>query len=230
MADAHQAPGGVPDQAPTRHDPTADAARTPGAATSSHTDAAAPRADTAPAGATATPARTALTAAVREVELHVARDGWDAPVRVFALVRTQRALAAEPSLADQLEPEVLASARTNPWHLTSVEQEGLPAADDVEQLLAQLSWPETVDGAALTVERVVLPPAAEAQMPDDPDAAVAYLMAHPDRDDVRLAVGVLRDGTSWCAVRTRAHDSDDQVGGGPDVVPGLVAALRSTFD
>lgn len=175
-------------------------------------------------------ARAALTAAVREIELHVARAGWDAPVRVFALVRTQHALGTEPTLADQLEPAVLEAARTNPWHLTSVEQEGLPAADDVEQLLGQLSWPATVDGVALTVERVVLPPAAEAQMPTDPDQAVAYLMGHPDRSDVRLAVGVLRDGAAWCAVRTRAHDSDDQVGGGPDVVPGLVAALRSTLD
>lgn len=188
------------------------------------------QADDGTTGAGTVAARTALTAAVREIELHVARAGWDAPVRVFALVRTQQALSTEPALADQLEPSVLAAARTNPWHLTSVEQEGLPAAADVEQLLAQLSWPSTVDGVALTVERVVLPPAAEAQMPTDPDAALAYLMGHPDRSDVRLAVGVLRDGPAWCAVRTRANDSDDQVGGGPDVVPGLVAALRSTLD
>ncbi len=230
MADAHQSRSGAPDEAAAHPEPTVDAAPTDADQARASAGAAGVGGDAAPAGPGAVQARTALTAAVREVELHVARAGWDAPVRVFALVRTQRALAAEPSLADQLEPEVLASARTNPWHLTSVEQEGLPAADDVEQLLAQLSWPETVDGAALTVERVVLPPAAEAQMPTDPDAAVAYLMTHPDRADVRLAVGVLRDGTSWCAVRTRAHDADDQVGGGPDVVPGLVAALRSTLD
>lgn len=217
MADAHQAAGGAPDETPAP-----SGAPAPGAPAGDD--------DAATGGAGSVAARTALTAAVREIELHVARAGWDAPVRVFALVRTQQALATEPTLVDQLEPDVLAAARTNPWHLTSVEQEGLPAAEDVEQLLGQLSWPSTVDGAALTVERVVLPPAAEAQMPADPDAAVAYLMGHPDRQDVRIAVGVLRDGAAWCAVRTRAHDSDDQVGGGPDVVPGLVAALRSTLD
>jgi len=174
-------------------------------------------------------ARTALADAVKEIEHHVAAAGWDGPVRVFALVRTQHALQAEPGLASQLTPEVLAAATGDAWHLTSVEQEDLPAAPDLESLLAGLSWPATVDGMAVTVERVVLPPAAEADLPEDPDAALAYLLQHPEREDVRLAVGALRDGPSWCAVRARAHDADDQVGQGPDLVPGLVAAVRSTF-
>src|SRR5665647_335866 len=84
-------------------------------------------------------------------------------------------------------------------------------------------------GAAVVVERVVLPPAAEEAMPVDPDEALAYLMAHPDRQDVRMAVGVLRSGESWCAVRTRANDADDAVAGGRDLVPGLVEAVTATF-
>jgi len=176
------------------------------------------------------PATADLADAVREVEHHVAAAGWDAPVRVFALVRTQAALATEPGLADQLDPTVLAAAQAAPWHLTSIEQEGLPAADDLEELLAGLSWPSSVDGVAVTVERVVLPPEAEAQMPAGTQEALDYLLTHPDRQDVRLAVGVLRDGPSWCAVRSRANDADDQVGQGPDLVPGLVTALRSTLE
>jgi hypothetical protein len=66
-------------------------------------------------------------------------------------------------------------------------------------------------------------------MPADDDAALAYLMAHPDRQDVRIAVGALRTGESWSAVRTRAHDSDEDVARGPDLVPGLLAAVRATF-
>ena len=174
-------------------------------------------------------AATALAAAVREVERHVAAAGWDGPVRVFALVRTQDALAAEPSLAAQLATDVLAAAAVHPWHLTSVEQEGLPAADDLESLLAGLGWPPTVEGVAVTVERVVLPPEAERLMPTDPAAALTYLREHPDRSDVRLAVGVLRDGPAWCAVRSRLHDTDDEVVEGPDVVPGLVTAVRATL-
>ena len=184
-----------------------------------------PPADTSSEGR----ARRALADAVREIEHHVATAGWDAPVRVFALVRTQDALAAEPGLADQLSADVLAAARADDQHLTSVEQEGLPSADDLEQLLGGLTWPPTVHGAAVTVERVVLPPGAEDDLPADPEGALAALLAHPQRQDVRLAVGVLRDGPSWCAVRTRAHDSDDAVGQGPDLVPGLVEAVRATL-
>jgi len=77
---------------------------------------------------------------------------------------------------------------------------------------------------------VVLPPAAEEAMPQDTDAALEYLLAHPERQDVRLVVGALRDGPSWCAVRTRANDTPEQVGQGADLVPGLVAAVRSTLD
>ncbi|MCC2309782.1 PPA1309 family protein [Cellulomonas chengniuliangii] len=180
--------------------------------------------------ATSVAAQLALAEAVREIERHVATGGWDGPARVFALVRTASALAAEPGLADQLPADVVARAGVEPQHLTSIEQEGLPAAEDLEELLGGITWPSTVDGAAVTVERVVLPPAAEEAMPADPDEALAYLMGHPDRQDVRIAVGVLRDGPAWCAVRTRANDADDAVGEGSDVVPGLVEALRSTLE
>lgn len=183
----------------------------------------------APATAPPAPATARLIEAVREIERYVAIAGWDAPVRVFALVGTARALAVEPALSAQLAPEVVAEARADPHHLTSVEQDGLPSADSLEHLLTLLSWPDTIDGAAVVIERVVLPSAAEQAMPDDPDEALAYLMSHPDRQDVRLAVGVLRSGESWCAVRTRAADDDAAVAGGPDLVPGLVAAVGATL-
>jgi hypothetical protein len=170
-----------------------------------------------------------LADAVREVERHVAAAGWDAPVRVFALVGTAHALARTPELADRLSADVLARARADDTHLTSIEQEGLPAAADLEQLLGGITWPAGVDGAALTVERVILPPAAEEEMPGDQEAALAYLMGHPDRQDVRIAVGALRTGESWSAIRTRAHDADDAVAMGPDLVPGLLEALRATL-
>lgn len=174
-------------------------------------------------------AQRALADAVVEIERHVATGGWDGPVRVFALVRTQAALQAEPALGDQLPADVVATAAADPDHLTSIEQEGLPASDDLEGLLGAMGWPEGVDGAALTVERIILPPEAEEGLPEDADAALAALLAHPERQDVRIAVGVLRDGTSWCAVRQRSADRDEAVGQGPDVVPGLVEGLRATF-
>lgn len=178
----------------------------------------------APTGAAAS-----LADAVREVERHVARGGWDAPPRLFALVAVAPALAADPALAGALGPAVVAAAQADPHHLVSVEQEGLPASGTLEDLLAQVAWPPSVHGVAVVVERSMLPPGAEEGMPDDPAAALAWLQAHPQRQDVRMAVGVLRDGPAWCAVRTRQHDDDADVGFGPDLVPGLVEALRATL-
>ncbi|WP_211373673.1 PPA1309 family protein [Cellulomonas fimi] len=187
-----------------------------------------------PAGSPAPPssiprAQRSLADAVVEIEQHVATAGWDAPVRVFALVRTAQALEASPELADQLAPAVVAAAQADDTHLTSIEQEGLPQVADLEELLGGITWPPSVDGTAITVERVVLPPAAEEGMPAEPDAALDYLMSHPDRQDVRIAVGVLRTGESWSAIRTRAHDADDAVATGPDLVPGLLVALGATL-
>ena len=77
------------------------------------------------------------------------RGGWDGPVRVFALVRSQ-VLAADPELAGHLPSDVSLQAAQHPESLFSVEQEGLPPAASVGDLLAQLAWPETVDGAAVS--------------------------------------------------------------------------------
>jgi len=55
--------------------------------------------------------------------------------------------------------------------------------------------------------------------------SVEELMAHPQRQDVRIAAAVLRTGESWCALRTRANDDDDSVAGAPDAVPGLVEGV-----
>lgn len=183
----------------------------------------------APAGSPLSPTQRSLADAVVDVERHVASTGWDAPTRVFALVSTQAALAAEPELASVLPPATVEAAQADPTHLTSVEQDGLPESESLEDLLASIVWPETVTGAAVVVERSILPPSAEADLPDDPAAALAYLAEHPDRQDVRMAVGVLRDGASWCALRTRSNDSDEDVATGLNLVPGLIEALRSTF-
>lgn len=180
-----------------------------------------------PAGPPIDPdALAALRTAVVDIERHVAAAGWDAPVAVFALARTADALVRSPELADQIGPDAVALAAVDAHHLTSIEQDGLPESADLEQLLAQLAWPDAVDGAAICLERIVVPPeAAEAAE----NMSIEELMAHPQRQDVRIAVGVLRSGESWCALRTRQHDSDDAVGGSPDAVPGLVAALAATF-
>ena len=176
------------------------------------------------------PRQVAVLRTVRELEQHVAGGGWDGPIRLFALIRTAGALKRDPSLADQLPPDVVQAAAEDAEHLTAVEQEDLPQSETIEALLGRIAWPETVDGAALVVERVVVPPQAEAGIPDDDAQAIDYLQEHPQRRDVRMAAAVLRDGTRGCAVRARDHDEDDRVAAGVDLVPGLVTALTATLD
>ncbi len=65
-------------------------------------------------------------------------------------------------------------------------------------MLAGIAWPHAVTGCVLSQEIVVLPPAAEDDVPDTgtaPDADIERAAAHPQRREARLVAGVLRDGT-----------------------------------
>jgi hypothetical protein len=179
---------------------------------------------------TADPSGDALKQAVREIEGHVSQAGWDGPVRVFALIRTAAALAHDPELGRHVHPDIVARASEDGEYLTAIEQEDLPAAGSVEELLARISFGPRVDGVAVSCERIVVPPTAEQDLPADPEDAVDVLMAHPQRRDVRLVVGVLRAGPNCCAIRQREHDSPAMVGVGPDIAPGVITALRATLD
>jgi hypothetical protein len=163
-----------------------------------------------------------LVTSALETERHVAAAGWDQPPRLFALVRTAGLLEREPHLRAEL-------GRGDAEGFTAIEQEGLPNTSSLESLLARLAWPPDVDGVALAVERLVVPPEAERDLPEDPDQAAEVLAAHPDRKDVRLLVAVLRDGESTCLLRQRDHDADDKVASGSDIAPALVQALGATL-
>ncbi|WP_238154437.1 PPA1309 family protein [Ornithinimicrobium sufpigmenti] len=164
----------------------------------------------------------ALLRAAVDTERHVARLGWDQPPRLFALVRTGLLREREPSMASQLQ-------QADDDGYTAVEQEGLPPTSDLESLLGRMAWPEDVEGVAMAVERIVVPPEAEQDLPEEPDAATDRLAAHPDRKDVRLLAACLRDGRSICLLRQRDHDSDDAVAVGQDIAPGLTHALAMTL-
>ena len=77
----------------------------------------------------------------------------------------------------------------------------------------------------------MLPPDAEESRPDDADP-VDWAANHADRREVRMVAGVLRDGTSACALRMRPHSADEptEVVYGADLAPTRVLALRATLD
>lgn len=166
-----------------------------------------------------------LETALREVESHVATTGWDQQARLYALVSTAELLAAEPGLAESLD----APPELPQGHLTPVEQELPSDGQSLEKLLESVEWPEAVHGCAAVVERLVLPPDAEGSLPEDDTEAATYAREHPDRQEVRIAAGALRDGSVYALLRLRSHDDERSVVGGTDLVPALLHLLTATL-
>lgn len=169
----------------------------------------------------------ALAQTVVDIERSASSLGWDRASTVYALVPTRDLLEL-----DELPPDMREHLR-NQWDgseaaLTAIIQEDLPGTD-LEDTLAQLGWPDSVTGAAVCTERVMVPPHVQESAPEDPVDAVEYFASHPERDDVRIVAAVMRTGESWCAVRTRSHDTDEEVAQGSNLVPGLTDALLITF-
>ncbi len=162
-----------------------------------------------------------LLEAVLDIERHVEADGWDQPTLLFALVTTEHLRRAEPGLAAQLGVD-----RDGPA-LTTFEQGATPADRALDVFLSGIEWPAEVAGAVLSMERIVLPPDAEEEVAASLAAARAA-REHPDAQDMRIVVGVLRGGASMCALRARGHD-DEAVLTGADLVPDLSDALLGTF-
>ena len=161
-----------------------------------------------------------LIACLMDVERHVSSAGWDQPARLFALVTTGTLLEVEPQLRGRV-PEA------SPDALTAIEQDEFHATGDLFERLGGIFWPETVDGCAIALERAFLPPAYEADLPTDADAAAEFVAKHPERSDLRVVVGVLRDGARHGLARVVT--APDDLLGSEDLVPGLAEALLATF-
>ncbi len=166
----------------------------------------------------------ALQSVVGEVERHVDEAGWDQPPQLFALVDTEELLRAEPQLASTMG--VVAS---RPGALTPVAQDPL-AEGPLDEVLARVQFGEQVLGVVLAHEVLVLPPSVEDEL-DDADDPSGYAAGHAERREVRMVVGVVRGGGSAAVLRLRGREgaADERVTG-PDLAPGLTAALLATLD
>lgn len=161
-----------------------------------------------------------LLKALLEIEAHVSRIGWDQPSRLFALAPTDQLIAAEPGLAGQLAAAPAGS-------LSSIEQDDFHATDDLLAALLPIRWGQAVHGVALATERSFLPAEFEPELPADPQQAARVVAGHPGREDIRVVVGVLRDGRHQAVARLAAHPEELLIG--PDLVPALVTALGRTL-
>ena len=167
-----------------------------------------------------------LAKAVREIEEHAAEAGWDQPSRLYALVPTSDLLAREPGLAAAMGIDGASAAGS----LTPVEQDHTPVDRSLEEVLERIMWPAEVFGCAAVVERFVLPPDADGEIPDDPEAAEKFAASHPERQEVRIVAAATRAGSTYCALRFRSHDDATSVVESPDLVPALLELLLSTLE
>lgn len=163
----------------------------------------------------------ALIAALVEIEQHVGRLGWDQPARLFALVPTAELIAAEPTLRAGLGDPL-------PGALSSIEQDGFHPGADLAEALAAIGWPPAVAGCALVLERAFLPPEIEEELPGDPDQAALFVAQHPRHLDLRVVVGVLREGGRHGVARVRGEEGS--LLGGENLVPALADALSHTLE
>lgn len=162
-----------------------------------------------------------LIACLADIERHVSEAGWDQPARLFALVTTSSLLEAEPQLRGRV-PEGSQDA------LTAIEQDDFASGEELFDRLAGIYWPETVDGVALAMERTFLPTQYENEIPEDSDEAARFVAAHPERTDIRVVVGVERNGARHGLARLVTEP--DELLGATDLVPGLADALMGTLE
>jgi len=163
---------------------------------------------------------TRLIAALTDVERHVASLGWDQPARLFALVTTKDLLEREPQLVGRV-PQGADDA------MSAVEQDEFTATDNIFKRLGEIYFPETVEGVALALERTVLPAEYENEVPAGDEAASDFVRKHPKKVDVRIVVGVTRDGARHGVARLKSDP--DELLGSEDLVPGLADALFETL-
>jgi hypothetical protein len=162
-----------------------------------------------------------LEDAMRELDVHVAEGGWDQPTRLFAIADTETLMAREPQLSVEL------SATHSLW--TTIEQQEIPPHDDLDDLLAGIRWPPAVNGVAISAERIMVDEESAGDLPTDPAAARRAVMDHPSRHELRITMGVLREGERYTVLRLREHDHADAVIVGEDLMDGLGDLLLRTL-
>src|SRR5690606_6682756 len=166
----------------------------------------------------------ALTRAVAEIERHVRADDWDQQARLYGLAPTAELVSREPELATKLG---LSAEEATDEPLTPIEQDIGGRA--IEELLPTIEWPDTVTGCALVLEGVALPARGGVVFRAEGTVAAACALRHPARSDVRVVVGVLRDGSRATVLRVRGHEEDGDLVHGAELSPELGDALADTL-
>ncbi len=165
-----------------------------------------------------------LGTAIREVAEFVDDRGWDQRPEMFALAPTALLAETDPALIHDLDTAGLTPIEQAPLH------EDLDHHPDaLGEIVSGITWPDSVVGAILVRQIVVLPPSSSAE----PGLAES----DPESRDARLYAGVLRDGRGLSLLQLRpGPDSAEPLHGRVELLQyeglgaELLDALRATFD
>ena len=135
-----------------------------------------------------------------------ATTGWDQPARLFALVPTVELVGGRAGAGRR--------ARCARRHARGPDS-GRAGARRGGPVVGGVADQDRLagDGGGRARRGGARRPAAggRAAVPDDPeDGWLAFAAEHPEREDVRIAVGVLRSGEAHCVLRLRSHDDDER--------------------
>ena len=158
----------------------------------------------------------ALNKAMREAVEFVHAEGWEARPSLFALVPTDL-------LAEQLSQWDQADASP----LTLVVQDSLPenidpGSEQLADYVSRLAWPREVAGVILAQEILFREASSE---PSQPRTARLFSGALR-QEGVELTLLQLRPTEEELAEAGPFAQDDIKLRGGPEVAPGVIAALR----
>ncbi|MEO5305316.1 MULTISPECIES: PPA1309 family protein [Corynebacterium] len=172
----------------------------------------------------------ALNKAMREAVDFIHAEGWDAPPTLFALVPTEL-VAAQLGDVDDSSP------------LTLVVQElpeGIePGSEHLADYVSRLAWPQEIAGVILAQE-ITFKDTSDAALADARparlfsgvlratamDGSSADGTAEFDENGAELTLLQLRPTEEELAEAGPFAEDDIQLRGGPNVAPGVIAALR----
>lgn len=162
----------------------------------------------------------ALNQAMREAVDFVHSEGWDAPPTLFALVPT-RLLVDELDALDALGENAAAP-------LTLIVQDNLPdnltaGSEALADYVSRIAWPQDVAGAILAQE-IRFRDAAEG--PEAPSRPARLFSGVLRPESVELTLLQMRPTEEELEAAGPFAEDQIELRGGPDVAPGVLAALR----
>ena len=161
----------------------------------------------------------ALNKAMLEAVDFIHAEGWDASPTLFALVPTSLLADASPALLEEDTAPLTLVVQDN------LPETILPGSEELGDYISRIAWPPQVVGAILAQEIMFRDTSST-----DPTPRPARLFSGVLRSDAELTLLQLRRSEEELAALGPFAEDKVELRGGPGVAPGVILALKATFD